>query len=134
MGAWGPNAFQNDAACDWAYALETAVDLTPVVEVLEAVLATPDYLDAELASEGLAACEVLARLQGRWGVRDAYTEAVDIWVIAHRLAPPLELVKHALAVVDRVLGPDSELRELWDEAGESQWIEAVADLRARLAG
>ena len=38
------------------------------------------YLDVDAACEGLAACEVVARLKGNWGARNAYTETVDKWV------------------------------------------------------
>lgn len=72
MGAWGCDTFENDAACDWGYELEEAGDLSLVEAALDAVLADEEEcLDADLGSEALAACEVLARLQGGGGQRDA---------------------------------------------------------------
>jgi hypothetical protein len=135
MGAWGTGTFDNDTACDWTYDLEQAKDLSFVGDTLAAVMAVGDeYLDSDEACAGLAACEVLARLQGHWGVRNAYTETVDKWVSAHVGQPPAELISEALLVIDRVLSPPSELLELRSEGDSQEWRAAVADLRKRVAG
>ena len=131
MGAWGALAFNNDEANDWAYDLEDAADLSIVAKAF-AEVERGGYVESPTASEALAACEVLARLKGRPGYANAYTEKVDKWVAAHRINPPPELVSRGNAAIDRVLGDDSELRELWAEAGDQDWLAAVADLRARL--
>jgi len=93
-----------------------------------------DFLDADVACDALAACEVLARLQGRSGYTNAHTEAVDQWVAARgdRIVPSRELLARASAAIDRILGEDSELSELWDESGGEEWREAVEDLHRRL--
>lgn len=137
MGAWGVLAFDNDTACDWGDSLEGTSDLKLVSATLASIDALDNaaFLDADIASEALAACEVLARLRGNPGYQNPYTEAVDNWVAAHPLAPPPQLLKLADRVIDRVLGEQSELRELWDESGESQaWRDAVEDLRSRVTG
>lgn len=65
MGAWDVDTFDNDTACDWAYDLADASDLSLVQQTLEAVLQTGDeYLEMDPACEALAACEVIARLKG----------------------------------------------------------------------
>jgi hypothetical protein len=135
MSAWGHDTFDNDAAGDWAYRLEECADLTLVAETLALVLDAPGgYLDADAACEALAACEVVARLRGRHGKRDTYTEVVDAWVAAHPGQPPPEVVARALAAIERVLGPGSELAELWQDGADTDaWRAAVADLRARVA-
>ena len=136
MGAWGTGTFENDTACDWAGDLEAAADLSPVVETLTRAIEVGDeYLDADVGSEALAACEVVARLKGNWGARDAYTETLDAWVREHATPPSKELISQALAAIDRVLKAPSELLELWDESDEKAgWRGAVADLRTRVAG
>lgn len=92
MGAWGVNTFDNDTACDWTCELENADDLSPVREALTRVLAVGDgYLDADDACEGLAACEVIARLKGNWGIRNAHTESLDRWIESHPIQPPADL-------------------------------------------
>ena len=52
----------------------------------------------------------------------------------HPITPSTELIARGNAVIDRVLGADSELRELWEEAGDREWQAAVADLRTRMTG
>jgi hypothetical protein len=136
MGAWGANSFDNDTANDWAYGLEDVEDLSLVSAAITAVLTVgTDYLDAGFACEAIAACEVIARLKGNWGERDAYTEEVDSWVAAHPIQPPRLLVDQALQSIDRILAPKSELMELWDEGGRNEeWHAKMDDLRARVAG
>ncbi len=134
MGAWGALAFDNDDANDWAYGLEEVNDLSYVNAAFQEVESSRGgYLEQGVACNALAACEVLARLGARPGYTNAYTEKVDLWVAAHKITPPAETIRRGLAAMDRILGDDSELRELWEEAGDAEWRAAVADLRARLA-
>ena len=133
MGAWGVLAFDNDDANDWAYELEGTDDLSVVESAFEQV-ESGGYLEAPDGSNALAACEVLARLSGRPGYTNAYTKKVDEWVAAHRIVPPQELIDRGNRAIDRILGGDSELRELWADSGDEGWLAAVGDLRARLNG
>ena len=133
MGAWGELAFDNDSANDWVYDLEEANDLAPVVAALTQVESVGSgYLEVDAASAALAACEVLARLQGRPGYTNAYTEKVDRWVAAHPQAVPPALINRGSSAIDRILGQNSELRELWEESDVAAWLAGVADLRSRL--
>lgn len=135
MGAWGVLAFDNDEANDWAYGLDDVSDLSLVDGAFGRVEASAGrYLEQGDAAEALGACEVVARLQGRSGYTNAYTDKVDKWVAEHRISPSTELIARGNAVIDRILGADSELRELWEEAGDSEWQAAVADLRTRMTG
>ena len=43
------------------------------------------------------------------------------------------MVKGALAAIDRIQRPPSELMELWEEEDPDEWLAAVADLRRRVA-
>ncbi|MBA3818330.1 MAG: DUF4259 domain-containing protein [Deltaproteobacteria bacterium] len=132
MGAWGPDTFENDAACDWIADLVEVHDLSVVEAAIAVARETgDDYLDVDDGCEALASCEVVARLQGAGGKRDAYSEELDAWVKAHPIPLPPELVANALEAIERVTGKDSELAELWD--GDPEWQKAVADLRARVA-
>lgn len=133
MGAWGKRALDNDTACDWAADFAEGDDVSPVREALARVLEVGDEdLDSDVACKALAACEVVARLKGGWGVRNAYTQNMDSWVESHqglsREVPPAV----AIAAIDRILSPPSELLELWDECDASEWRESVLDLRARI--
>jgi Domain of unknown function (DUF4259) len=134
MGAWGELAFDNDAANDWADGLEEVDDLSLVEGAVRELEAVGDgYLDQDVACNALAACEVLARLQGNHGYHNAYTAKVDDWAARHPGKPPAALIQRAIAAIDRILGDRSELREVWEEAGGDEWHRGVADLRRRVA-
>ncbi len=133
MGTWGEHPFQNDAAADWTLGLETVHDLALVETALDAIERSGPFLELDACCNGLAACEVLARLLGNPGRTDSYTEAVDRWVAAHRLKPSDSLLRRASAAIDQVLGEGSELRRLWEDSDDfPNWRTAVEDLRQRL--
>jgi hypothetical protein len=135
MGAWDVDTFDNDTACDWILELESTSDLSCVRQALDAVVEVGDEdLDSDEACRALAACEVIARLKGNWGKRDAYTERVDKWVEAHPQTPPPDLVTLALSAIDRIRTEPSELLELWEESSAEKWQASVDDLRRRVAG
>lgn len=133
MGAWSHEAFGNDDALDWVHGLEEVDDLSLIEEALDAVADEGDaYLEAPQACEALAAVELIARLRGHAG-QESCPEVAEDWVDRTRLSPPDALVKQALAVLDRIGGDDSELKELWEESDSAdEWLASVADLRRRL--
>ena len=134
MGAWGVGAFENDTAGDWAWELEEVEDLSLVQSALADAESAGEYLDADVAQIALAACEVLARLRGNWGYKNPYTESMDKWVESHKFQPPESLLERASAVIDLVLGENSELAELWDEGDGQEWRASVEELRHRVIG
>jgi len=133
LGAWDVDSFGNDTAIDWTFGLEEVSDLSLVGAALGAVMDTgTDYLDADLACKAIAACEVVARLRGNWGKRDAYTESVDQWVSANQLPVSPALMEKVGIVIDRILQESSELFELWEESGDFEnWKAAMTNLRDR---
>ena len=91
-------------------------------------------MEAPEAEEALAAAEVVARLQGNWGPRNAYTETVDAWVERTALEVSEGVVTKAKTVIKRVLATPSELLELWQEAPEFEaWKALVEQLVERVA-
>ena len=96
MGAWAIDALSNDDASDWAYGLDECDDLSLVEETLHKVLAEGvEYLESPDACEALAAIEVIARLQGNWGEKNAYSESIDAWVEKTKLVPSKALAEKA---------------------------------------
>ena len=135
MGAWGARAFDNDTANDWAHGLDEVDDLSLVEAAFaEVERAGSNYLDQDPACNALAACEVLARLRNQPGYSNAYTEKVDMWVAAHSIDPPVQLISRGVVVIGRILGENSELRDLWEEADPEPWRTGMTDLRNRLTG
>lgn len=106
MGAWSEDTFGNDTACDWVGDFMRSPGFGAVSEAIHAVLDAEDYLDSGEACECLAACEVIARLQGHWGLRNPYSENLDRWVEANPSIVPEELKAAADAAIERILAPD----------------------------
>ncbi|MFF2818365.1 DUF4259 domain-containing protein [Kitasatospora cineracea] len=124
MGAWDTGHFDNDTAADFGSSLdETAPEQR--AELIRAVLAEAageeDDLDSDVALQAVAAAAlVAAQCPGGEPVTTAYGPQEP-------LPPfPAELRPLAVAALDRVLGADSELAELWDETDLStDWREGI---------
>lgn len=133
MGAWGHEIFDNDAACDWEEKLLAGDDLRPVEEAFRDVLESGSGVDADDASQALAACETLAHMLGRPGLQEASLDALAEWVRNHKSLPYQILVPNALKVLERIESEDCHLWELWKEADElDKWLATVRDVRQRL--
>ncbi len=131
MGTWDTGHFDNDTAADFGGSLdETAPEQR--AELIRAVLAgaagEQDYLDSDVAVQAVAAAAlVAAQCPGGEPVATAYGPQEPL--------PPFPVEFRALAVaaLERVLGADSELAELWDETDLSAgWREGVDRLRTVL--
>jgi hypothetical protein len=133
MGSWADDPFGNDTACDWKYGLDEVEDLSLIEETIQRVLEAGDeYLEAPEAEEAIAAADTLARLMGRFYIRNSYTESVDEWVEKHKLKPSPELVAAAINAIDRILRPPSELLDLWTDADGDGWKQQMIALKERL--
>ena len=134
MGAWDHTTFGNDDACDWGGDLRSHEDLSFVEETLDTVIDSgEEYLEAPESSQAIAAAEVVARLQGRFGIRNAYTKSIDEWITAHPLSVPTVVAQKAHAALDRILTQPSELLELWEESDEFEaWRDSLTELRSRI--
>lgn len=134
MGTWSHEPFGNDSANDWAYDLEDCTDFSLVAAALRRAADSGEYLDADEAVEAIAAAEVLAKALGRGTQSDAYTEKVDAWLASIPAKPSPELSTLAQRALARVLGPESELRELWEESDEfGLWESSVVALQSATA-
>lgn len=135
MGAWGVGAFEDDSSLDWmdeVYA-EGGVDAVRAALKQATETSDDDMLDYMAGCAARAAAEIVAIANGRapGGLDDedeaAAKEHADA-VHADATFPVL-----ALAAIDRLVGPNSELHELWTEDPTNlEWIEAIDDLKRRL--
>jgi hypothetical protein len=131
MGVWGTDAFGNDSACDWAAEFAETGTLELLTEELEDAASTRGYYRAE----ALVACEVVARLQGRWGKRSAYSEKIDEWVVQHSMQPSDELIDAAIRAIDNILEQASGKEDNWTQRRYAEaWRASVMDLRRRVGG
>lgn len=133
MGTWALHSFGNDDAGDLVGDLVEGTDLSPVEEAIERVQNTSGYLEAPEAQQGVAACEVVALVLGHSSAASQAEEELTAWVARVKPSLGAGVVSQAVQVIDRVLAPDSELRELWEESDEfKDWQADVTALRARL--
>jgi len=131
MGAWGVAAFENDHACD--YLLEATTDgLVSLEEAFGVVLEADGYLEAPEGERAVAAAELLVALIT--GDTSQLPEGdLPDWAEATPTARLEALRAPALAALDRVTAPESELAELWAETeSHTAWHQEVEALRARL--
>lgn len=133
MGAWSGEPFGNDTAADWAWELDETSDWEIVRDTLKQVLETGDAIDSDVASNAIAAAEVVAHGLGRPTQSDAYTESVSAFV-ARAPKPPSDVVELALAGLSAATSAASELSDLWAESGESNWAEANSQIQNALLG
>lgn len=129
MGAWGIGNFDNDDAADWAFELAESQGAELLMSTLDAI-AEGEYLEAPDCSTALAAAEVVAALRG--SPPEALAPEVSSWVEANQVAIDSELPGKALMAIHRI-ETESELRELWEDAGELEsWAAILDDLKRRL--
>ncbi len=150
MGAWAAGNFENDTAMDWiddlresgtpdtvraalCQVMEQSVPPRPsfVDRLLKRRPADP-YLEAPVASEALAAAEIVACWLGH--PLPQLPEGVADWARqhAHMLSTEFtQLARQAVAIIKT----NSELKDLWEEgdAGTAaEWHAVIADLERRL--
>ncbi|MFC9700707.1 DUF4259 domain-containing protein [Streptomyces sp. NPDC056943] len=134
MGTWDIGPFDNDTAADFSYRVDEA-PAEKRAEVLRAAfhevtaIGDDDFLDSDVSVEAIAsAALVAAQCPGGDPVTTSYGPKQPLPEL------PAELRPLAVAALDRVLGPDSELLELWEESDGEEWKAGIRKLRAVLAG
>lgn len=133
MGTWALHAFGNDDVADWLSSLCESSDLSVIDDTLSRVIATKDYLEAPDGEEGIAAAEVVARLQGRPDPDTPDEEELAEWISRTKMKPDASLARKAHSAIDRILSEPSELLELWQDSEEYEgWMASVLALKARV--
>ena len=128
--AWASGLFDNDEAMDFVGDLAEAPEWRTVVQMLDHVTKTAGYLEAPEGEIAVAAAAIVAASVGD----------VTILPDSHRdlkaalgKAPEgaVALARSALA---RVVGPASELDELWQEGEDHDaWLTQIAALQTTLS-
>ncbi|GAA3425579.1 DUF4259 domain-containing protein [Streptosporangium sandarakinum] len=136
MGAWDSGPFDNDSAADWCGELGDAGPEDRAGVVRQALLGAAesvDYLEVDEGSAAVAAAAIVAaECCGGPPVTSAY--APDFLREGGGIGLSDDLVPLALRALDRVLGQDSELWELWEEADDGRsFLAEIEPLRAALA-
>jgi Domain of unknown function (DUF4259) len=131
VGSWGAASFENDAAGEWFLLVEEATDPGAVMaSAIDEVLSAAEFVEVDLCCEAIAAAELCACCAGQ--LPDRLPDNVYGWVQANPHGPHADEIELAVQAVGRVRA-ESELRNLWEDAGDrSQWLAEVDDLLSRL--
>lgn len=133
MGAWGVGSFDNDDAADFLADVTESGDLSLVREVLDNVLTSTEYVEAPDASQAIVAAEILAFALGRPTAAAEQQDALGPWITRTRPTVEPQLARNGEDALARILAPNSELRELWEESEEfPDWQSAVIELQKQL--
>lgn len=135
MGAWGVGSFENDDAADFLAEVVDSGDLALLREVLDNVLTSTEYVEAPDASQAIAAAELVAAAIGRPTLAAQQQEALAAWLPQIRPDVDAVLISQAAAALARILQPNSELLELWEESEALlEWQAVVNELKLQLQG
>ncbi|MEU8524783.1 MULTISPECIES: DUF4259 domain-containing protein [Streptomyces] len=133
MGTWDIGHFDNDSAADFGGALgDLPRHERPGLiraQFLAVIGTGEEFLDSDEAATALAAAAlVAAQCPGGDPVTTAYGPDEPLPEL------PLDLRPLAVQALDRILGPDSELVELWEESADGGlWRDGVLRLRGTIA-
>ena len=145
MGAWGAGSFENDSALDWIGDLLESKDASLIratlnramehddtkrTSFLGIVRRRPEKLPADVATQALAAAEIVAAWHGQPLAK--LPKGTAEWLKQHMSSFEPKLVALAQQAVNEVK-TNSELKALWEEGDASQWQNAVMDLEQRLS-
>ena len=125
MGAWSPGNFGNDAALDFLAEVTGIGDLRSAIQK---VSLKDERHDSDLASEVLAAADILAAMAGRPSA-DLPAPIKDQLPSFGQVDEQLTLA--ATVAVERIRA-NSELAFLWRESGDEDWLTVVDNLLFRL--
>ena len=136
MGTWDVGPFDNDTAADWCGDLHDATPTLRPAMVRGAFTAVvdngDDYLDSDLAVEAIAAAAIVAsQLPDGAAITSSY--APDFLIEGDSIEIPDDVPALAVRALDRIVGDDSEWRELWEETGEDPpALAALRQIRATI--
>ena len=133
MGAWGYGSFDNDDAADFLAEVAQGGDASLLHEAIDNVVTSTEYVEAPDACQAIVAAEVIAAALGRATSAAEQQDALRAWVMRVRPRIDEALVTSAGDALARILAPNSELRELWEDSDDfAAWRATVAELRQQL--
>lgn len=131
-GTWGAGSFQSDHALDTASDWAEAGSPRAIAMALERACAA-EYLESPDGEEAVVAAEVVAASLGRPNAR--LPEDLAAWIGRQPEDALRTLADPASAALSCVRDPEtSELRQLWADGDDAEWLRHMDDLAARLAG
>lgn len=136
MGTWDVGPFDNDTAADWCGDLDEAAPEERPALIRDALHQVAghggEYLDSDFAVEAIAAAAIVAsQLPGGTAIDTPY--APDFLLEGGTIEVPGDIPAIALRALDRIVAPESEWRDLWEDSDSyPQALAALQSLRVVL--
>ena len=133
MGAWGFGIFDDDAALDFIYELENSGDeiAEAMAELFQAVNSA-DYIDSDEGAAVIVCSAIIDAAINNTEYEYLSNEHEDILAFAKN-SKLSELKNSAHSALEKVLGENSEVNELWSETEDyDSWKNTVASIKERL--
>ena len=130
MGPWGFRTFEDELACDW---LEDLFDSDPVLFFRHCLdLRGLDYVEYLAGIGVICTSEMVHAICDR--PRNELPPAAHSWLQQHHRLDVVNLLPDAIAGLRRVLGPESELRQRWEDHDQwgGHWKRCNRDLLRRM--
>jgi hypothetical protein len=130
MATWGYRNFDNDAAADFAEDFKDNPNEAVLLEALAAVAEEEEHIDADAASEALAAAEIIAAVMGK-PAQDLPVDLIPV-IVKMNTDESEELLELARGAVKAII-KESELQEHWSASDSADdWQHLQRDLLERL--
>ena len=129
MGSWGPGTFEDDIACDWLEDLHESDPIAFFAHCLD--LGDLQYVEFLACVGVVCTAEIVHSLicEPRAGLPEAAYE----WLEENQRLDVVPLIPDTIAGLHRVLGPESEMHEMWEDSGNLHvWEAKTSDLLRRL--
>lgn len=138
MGTWGTGYFEDDAALDFMADIEESTDPKRTLAKAFAVAIKNDYIESDEGTAVIVAAAYVDRqVNGTRFSDDRNGQQLHVDTFPERNPSTnlFDLKSKAVAALNKVLGENSELNELWKESDDSysEWLINVEQLVARLS-
>jgi Domain of unknown function (DUF4259) len=137
MGAWGHGYFEDDAAFDFMAEIEDADNPKEIISNALETAIDADYLETDEGNAAIVATAYIDRQLN--GTKFSSTDSdepldVDTFPDRHPQLDFSDLRNIAVEALQKVLGKNSELNELWAENEEDYpfWQQGIKQLIQRL--
>ena len=135
MGAWGHRPFEDDAALDFVWDIEEAENPKDIITEALTNAVEAEYLEYDEANAAIvSAAYIDSAVNGTKYTTPEMSEPYEVDTFSTRF-PELDLSDlkiKAVAALEKVIGEDSELKELWEESEEPAWQQGIEEMIKRL--
>ena len=134
MGAWGAGTFEDDTALDLVQEWQDSADPIPMMRSAIELALDSDYMDYTHGhTVSVASAIVDVAFAGKSALPDDHDE-LGSWIGLLDIDQLRPLARPLVGGIDRLLGDESELAELWAENEElyPAWQQALRDRQERL--